>query len=401
MMERPKNYLPGLNGLRAIAALLVLFHHMLEGASRIDIKPHVIFSILFGDAASRNAVNIFFVISGFLITYLLLTEKKNTNRIDIKRFYYKRTLRIWPLYFLYLFIIIGLTLLVQKDFNYTLLAFLFFAGNVVRALNPEYTYFLITHYWSLGVEQQFYMIWPFAIKKIKKHLLRVLVMIVLITFAAKLISFSNTTLHYISHFIIESRFQFLVIGGIGAVLYFTRSKYIAICYDKTVQFCSLLMIIIMLTNEKTISLFSEEMVSFGILILMMALISGKSYFLHLENKVCNFLGNISYGIYVIHPLVLWTFWKGYTKTSLPDEYAVLSFCLLIPGITIILAYISYQYFEKRFLHIKARYAEVVPSNNSAVPLIIKQPLITTLEKDIDFKPIVVINRLKKDDTPTD
>src|SRR4051812_35551829 len=95
--------LPGLNGLRGIAASLVLIGHVyqllgiygLSKATEIFEKRNV----------GSDMVNLFFVISGFIITYILLKEKKNSGEIDLKLFYVKRILRIWPLYFLIFFIV--------------------------------------------------------------------------------------------------------------------------------------------------------------------------------------------------------------------------------------------------------------------------------------------------------
>jgi peptidoglycan/LPS O-acetylase OafA/YrhL len=95
-----KIYFKGLNEIRAIAALAVLFHHVELYKYRGNI-----FSLYntplnpFIKSLGKNGVYLFFVLSGFLITYLLLTEKSVFNKIDIKKFYIRRMLRIWPLYY--------------------------------------------------------------------------------------------------------------------------------------------------------------------------------------------------------------------------------------------------------------------------------------------------------------
>ena len=97
----------GLNSLRFIAALFVLMHHS-ETIKRKNGLNNLEWLGLFRNGG--NAVTFFFVLSGFLITYLLLKEQDNTGEIKIKTFYLKRILRIWPLYFLIVligFIIMG------------------------------------------------------------------------------------------------------------------------------------------------------------------------------------------------------------------------------------------------------------------------------------------------------
>jgi len=88
-MEKPK-YFKGLNGIRAIASILVVIWHIDQYAYLFSITP-------FGfhkNGMAGNAVDMFFVLSGFLITYLLLTEKEKTKTIDFKKFYLRRIYRI-------------------------------------------------------------------------------------------------------------------------------------------------------------------------------------------------------------------------------------------------------------------------------------------------------------------
>ena len=102
----PKIFFKGLNELRAIAALAVLFHHVelfknKEGfSSLLNFK----YSSYLISHIGRNGVNLFFVLSGFLITFLLLQEKENNSTIMLKKFFLRRIFRIWPLYYFILII---------------------------------------------------------------------------------------------------------------------------------------------------------------------------------------------------------------------------------------------------------------------------------------------------------
>eukprot|EP01037_Dinobryon_pediforme_P011462 gene11462-11552_t len=140
------------------AAAIVSFYHT-------DMMLH-------GDIA----VIFFFVLSGFLITFLLLNEKDQTGKISVKKFYLKRIFRIWPLYFLMIGLSIGY--FNTSDFfqhqaipNYTklyehiglyALLFLLIAPNMVTLGVPSIGYANPT--WSIGVEEQFYLIWPWIIR---------------------------------------------------------------------------------------------------------------------------------------------------------------------------------------------------------------------------------------------
>src|SRR5688572_27055191 len=98
-MDKQKIYFPNLNGLRFIAAFLVIIHHIeqLKSFSNID---NYWGTVPFIDIIGKLGVVLFFVLSGFLITYLLLAEERSFKRISIVKFYIRRMLRIWPLYFL-------------------------------------------------------------------------------------------------------------------------------------------------------------------------------------------------------------------------------------------------------------------------------------------------------------
>jgi peptidoglycan/LPS O-acetylase OafA/YrhL len=153
-------YFGSLNGLRCLCILLVLFSHTVAGITP-DLE-----AIKFGPVGVR----IFFVISGFLITTLLLREKRSSGAISLRMFYIRRVLRIFPLYFLVLFAYTITALHTQKiDPSARLLLkyfplFLIYAQNVlVLMLKPQQT-ILFALAWSLATEEQFYSVWPFIEK---------------------------------------------------------------------------------------------------------------------------------------------------------------------------------------------------------------------------------------------
>ncbi|WP_158501867.1 acyltransferase [Vitiosangium sp. GDMCC 1.1324] len=143
--------LPGLDGLRALSVVLVILHHAVgtEGFPRSHTLERIA-------EAGNIGVQVFFVISGFLITWLLLGEEEKTGRIDLKGFYYRRALRILPPAFVYLAVVA-----VVANLRDTPIAMreLLSAALFVRNLGPvDSTY--TRHYWSLAIEEQFYLVWP-------------------------------------------------------------------------------------------------------------------------------------------------------------------------------------------------------------------------------------------------
>ncbi len=141
-----KTTLPSLDGLRAIAVFLVVFYH---------------FGIPFMNGGL--GVLIFFVISGFLITWLLLKEEDRWGRVSLKLFYLRRTLRIFPAFYAYwLLIVVGFGLILGKRIVWPQAAASFFYfTNYYQALFGDPGTGL-SHTWSLAVEEQFYLLWPLA-----------------------------------------------------------------------------------------------------------------------------------------------------------------------------------------------------------------------------------------------
>lgn len=152
-MTESSSRLPGLDGLRAVAVLLVVFHHLCSQGT-FGRWPALAATLKHGSFG----VQIFFVLSGFLITFLLLREERRSGTIDLKRFYFRRSLRILPPALVFLGAMLVLTLLGlvsigNRDF---LFSFLFIRNAYGTGGSPE-----VAHFWSLAVEEQFYLTWPF------------------------------------------------------------------------------------------------------------------------------------------------------------------------------------------------------------------------------------------------
>lgn len=127
-------YLPGLNGLRAIAALAVVISHITLGLGEFGLNNKLFGTDLEGNASGLNlagyGVTIFFTLSGFLITFLLLKEKEEA-KLKIKEFYIRRILRIWPLYYLYFAICLIAMLCYGLTVNiFSIPFYIFLAANV-------------------------------------------------------------------------------------------------------------------------------------------------------------------------------------------------------------------------------------------------------------------------------
>lgn len=356
-------YLPGLNGLRALAAITVLISHIFQGTFGnwgLDYLKLPLFT---------DGVTLFFVISGFLITYLLLKELEKTKTIDIPKFYIRRILRIWPIYYLFIIIVIGVLFLIGNQsqiINNTLFYYIFFAANIPFLSANGIA--LIVHYWSIGVEEQFYLFWPWLMKLSKKKIVIGATSVLLIWLFLKFGSyylFTNKSLAY--KFFNVTRFHCMMIGAIGAIGFYNKNKlFLKIFTNKWTQIFSWLAFLVSGFFFKFIpALITAECVTILSLFLIMSQIEGKPKFINLENKCFDFIGKISYGIYVIHPLIIFllsTFWTR-LHIQMPEFAQYIIIYISVPCITIFMAWISYENFEKPFLKLKNRFA-IIKSSNS-------------------------------------
>jgi peptidoglycan/LPS O-acetylase OafA/YrhL len=182
--------LPSLDGLRAISIMLVLTSHSILGTHSFA------FRLLFLHA--DLGVRVFFVISGFLITTLLLNERAESGGISLRLFYIRRTLRILPAFYLFVGTVAILTALRVIDVP---------GGNWIYVLtytmnfNPHPPW-VLGHLWSLSVEEQFYLLWPLAVKFLRPRVWAIVAALsVFGGFAIRALGLIDPALHYAFPFV--------------------------------------------------------------------------------------------------------------------------------------------------------------------------------------------------------
>lgn len=154
--------MPSLDGLRAISILMVCYGH-LSGTRNFPVSITE-YGRWCGDVAHLGVL-VFFVISGFLITSLLMSEREMTGAISLKRFYVRRIVRIFPAFYAFILVmaiatLLGAAPLTGRDFAYALTYMVNFEPN--RALQ-------MGHLWSLSVEEQFYLLWPLTLLLLRER----------------------------------------------------------------------------------------------------------------------------------------------------------------------------------------------------------------------------------------
>lgn len=155
---RSKLRLPSLDGLRGISILLVIISHL---ADNVHGAPWPVRALLGFFGNGRAGVSVFFVISGMLITWLLLQERESRGRIDLVAFYQRRALRIWPAYFTFILVVAILAMKgVVPAGLHDLVAAGLFVWNYAGGATDQWT---LAHTWSLSIEEQFYLLWPLCL----------------------------------------------------------------------------------------------------------------------------------------------------------------------------------------------------------------------------------------------
>jgi peptidoglycan/LPS O-acetylase OafA/YrhL len=367
-------YFSGINSLRFIAALAVIVTHieLLKGVFGFKNywKNPIIFNL------GGMGVYFFFVLSGFLITYLLLVEKEKYHHIKIKDFYIRRILRIWPLY--YLIVIIGFFILPKfeifhisylqdsftENFNNNLILYILILPNVAFSLFPAVSN--IGQAWSIGVEEQFYLAWPWIISK-SKNILKTLLVIIISLFLIKvgvlvLGKFFNESTWYkpLKLLVAMSKFECMAIGGIGAFFLFSKSNLLKLFYNRYILLLSIISIPLLIYITPNFLQDGIHIV-YSILFLTIILnVSDNTLKFNFENKLLNYLGKISYGIYMYHfmiiPAVLYMI-KNYF--NLQSEVAIngLAYSSVII-LTICISGISYRFIERPFINLKSKFSTI-------------------------------------------
>lgn len=375
MIIKNKLFFKGLNELRAIAALGVVIHHIeqFKGMNGLRVSNANLSFLIHN--LGRASVHLFFVLSGFLITFLLLQEKNNNNgRINILKFYFRRIFRIWPLYYLIMlisFIVIPLLSNFQIfEHNTSLLSFINDPDSsslktivLYIIFLPQFANFVVgaSQSWSIGLEEQFYLLMPLALSIFNRRIFFALVLILSVIYFSltievnKMFSVSSFVVH-VFKFLKYFNFQFLLIGVIGGYLYFFNLVKIASFTKSKIIYISLIFLTLFLSF---IMVFEYRLNHFilGILFLLLILFTiNDTNQLVLKNKKLSYLGKISYGIYMYHVFVLFLIFPWANKYFLEKtgDDIVYNLFLYVTSFlfTILLSILSYEFLESKFIRIK-------------------------------------------------
>lgn len=367
------NYFYQFNALRFFAALLVLVGH--AEALRASAGGKSLHSFDFFNNG-QHAVTFFFVLSGFLITFLLLKERNKTKTVQVKSFYWKRIVRIWPLYFLLIFIglvlqpisidLLNLPYEMPYSWQESSLFFIMFLPGIITFYFGNH---LLEPLWSIGVEEWFYLIWGPVLKYIPKDVWKWITLLLLLKLIFNYLASQGFFLPLMGYVIKMMRFEAMFIGGLFACAFFTNQKTQNQISKLRTPFLISALIgcfgIVFFGNyfdlflqnlgiaDKSLNLFICS-VFFGLLIWSIAWRNQKNSFL--DSKVVVFLGEISYGIYMYHLLVVTVVWAVLLPLKLGFVTETILYHFIAIALTILLAAISKTFFENPILKLKNRFS---------------------------------------------
>lgn len=360
-----------LDTLRFFAFLKVyLLHVPLQG-------NFPIFSFL--KSGGGIGVSLFFVLSGFLITYLLVFEKIKKGQINMKNFFLRRSFRIYPLFFF----LVAVAFLLPYDFKEKI-GFHMIGGGY--DLDWRFSFFFLENYqmllldnfpkttplsvfWSLCIEEHFYIFWMLMIFILSpKRILPFLIISILIAWIARYFDPMIWRNHNITQNDLFTNIDYFATGGI-------LGWAVAINYDKVSNFVLsisnlwkylfiLLVLLLVIFQEQIlaesipyISIFKPTIIAIAFTLLIAIFIPSESTIRISDKNVMSLLGKISYGLYVYHIIFIHVLFQYFLKNNiLMDDWAtVCLFIIITMGGSIIVSLLSYRFLEKPFLVWRERF----------------------------------------------
>lgn len=338
-----QKHFPGLDSLRVYAALCVVISHL---ENQFDDRAGFAQVLAWFALDAQSAVNFFFCLSGFLITYLLLVEQKREGRIHVRAFYVRRALRILPLYFFILWLgvflfpaLFGANYLPQNLSIVHLLLAVLLLPNFAMLGVP------LAHLWSIGLEQQFYLFWPHAARS-TSVLLKVIFGILILKVFLVIVSTLVPTLGILP-MLMGLRFECMALGGLAAWLYVEQSAALRRLYHKATFGAALAVCVGFAVFEIPFSFPAEVISSLAFVILILNVATNPRLRALPEPGLLQGFGKISYGIYMYHFPILFLLVLGADALRLQTNewYPALLYASTL-GFTLLVAALSYRWLEQ-------------------------------------------------------
>ena len=364
--EKSKIYFPQLDSIRGMSFIAIfLFHTLVINYKKLFAGDFV--QYLFNSLPL--AIDVFFILSSFLLTYLALNEYKKRGNFSFKNYFTRRVLRIWPLYY-FIFILAFIIFPFLANFLHlkmTLPAPLYYALYIANFYTIDHVFFL-KFLWTISVEEQFYLLWGFFLRFFHKNLSKVIVILFLISISFTLYSIFNGIKYYFNT--LTYLFDFGS-GALGALLIFRNSRSINWLRNLSLAgaiafyiYLPLHFVVFYFMNDNTKGTANEltGLMNRYLFVLYIALFiveqmihSNRTKILE-KNRFLVFTGKISYGLYCFHGITIMaiTLLVEHFKIDLWNWVFVLT-CF---AVNYLIASISYFYLESPFLRLKAKWRRI-------------------------------------------
>lgn len=360
-----KVYFPGLNQLRALAALAVIPGHIEQFKDAFKLQTTYWFPI-----PGKLGVVLFFALSGFLITTLLLRERRSRGTINLRVFFKRRSLRILPLYFL----IITLSFFVFNRISFLQVPVMsaqvyekmdFGAALLFLLVLPNFVQFIVpyaAHTWSIGIEEQFYLIQPLLMKLIGGAWIFSAAMFIVVFLPEILPAINQYFKAPVLTIFYQPAVYFgcIAIGSLGAFFYnVSPGVFRRFLFHRATQFVSLFAFVISIvrisiTGDENVIDFRFHAVWFTVFVINSA--ANDSSFLRINSEVLDQIGKISYGLYIYHPICIGAaiaiamYFPFATESYVAFNIIIYT---LTFGLTFAISAMSYKFFESYFLSLKS------------------------------------------------
>jgi len=364
--EPSKHFFKNLDALRFLSFFAVFLSHAFFLAHN-DAGSGFISEFSRISHLGRLGVDFFFVLSSFLITWIILEEWGSTGNFKIGYFYIRRVLRIWPLYFLIVFAAL-IAVLVQQAGGLTvshippaIYLFTFTLNFYVSQYGPHFLFFLV-FLWSIAVEEQFYLVWACFLKFFRKYLAAFCWVLLVLSVVFRWYFFPGSNKLYFHTLSVLSDFA---IGALFSQAAFQKKNLLKWVEQAprmawfALYLCLLLSVVFydaLFSGHLSVSL---ERTWFALLFALVIL--EQSYARHSPVKFgkwksLSYLGKRSYGLYCYHGIMLTLASKILAgQPAGPGFISMLVVPVVLFLFTTFVASVSYRFFEKPFLQIRQRY----------------------------------------------
>lgn len=356
-------YVKEFDSIRALAVLLVIIWHW---------APRGVDLIL---PLGSIGVDIFFVLSGFLITWILLLEKgkeKKYNKFkSIGNFVIRRGLRIFPIYYLLLIVLYFGHIFLPNPIPQDFLFYALYVQNILFYVEQSFPWGNLSHLWTLAVEEQFYLVWPFLIIFIsKRFLIQVLLFGIFLGSASSVLFPLLADKNELTDILTINCIHSFCIGGLSSYLLLFKKDFIE-KYYLSIKYCSQASITVYIL----LNVFSDDYLYFNRLLIsifiswvFIGIVLEKFNSINwlLRNRYLISVGKVSYGIYLFHNFIPTSIKAVFiyliediTLTSkvilfhsLSDFWNLAVFNLLCFITLLLISYSSYFLIEKPILKLK-------------------------------------------------